>query len=247
MMKKSPGLVTSALLAASMPLLAQEYAFTGTATSLDGKALYEEHHTVDGTCQDGVFRPQEHRVDYRKPGADSAFAWKDLDYDASVIRPSVHFVQPDFDEVLKIRYRDSDTLIINWDTPSGGSDRFEVEYTNNTVVDSGFDNLVRENWQSVLAGKPVKFRFLAPTRGDHYGFVLEKTTSDEVEADHVMEIRPTGMVLGFLVDPIVLGYNDNGALTDYYGLTNIRKNQDNNYTAHIRYTVSTYPDCELTP
>jgi len=246
MMKKAPGLVASLLLA-STPVLAQDYAFTGTATDLDGKVLYEEQHSVDGICQNGAFGPQQHRVDYRKPDADSNFAWKEIDYGASVIRPRVHFVQPGLDESLKIRYPKPGTLIVNWDTPSGGSKRFEVEYPDNMVVDSGFVHLVRQNWKSVMAGNSVKFRFLAPTRGEHYGFVLETTTSDEVQADHVMQIRPTGFVVGFLVDPIVLGFNDKGALTDYYGLTNIRKNKDTNYRAHIRYTIDTYPDCELTP
>jgi hypothetical protein len=114
-------------------------------------------------------------------------------------------------------------------------------------VDAGFDNFVRQNWQSVVAGEPVEFRFLGPTRGEHYGFVLERVENDRVNADHVVQIRPTGMVLRFLVDPIVLGYSNSGALSDYLGLTNIRKNQDENYTAHIRYKVNTTPDCELTP
>jgi hypothetical protein len=77
--------------------------------------------------------------------------------------------------------------------------------------------------------------------------VLERVENEQIDADHVVQIRPTGMVLRFLVDPIVLGYNNAGALSDYLGLTNIRKNQDENYTAHIRYSVQTSPDCELTP
>jgi hypothetical protein len=55
------------------------------------------------------------------------------------------------------------------------------------------------------------------------------------------------MLLKFLVDPIILGYNNKGALTAYSGLTDVRENADQNYTTTIRYTVSTYPECELTP
>jgi hypothetical protein len=50
----------------------------------------------------------------------------------------------------------------------------------------------------------------------------------------------------FLVDPIVLGYDADGLLTDYLGLTNIRKDKDTNYTAHIRYAIEAIPECELT-
>ncbi len=239
--------VSLALLATALPAVAQDFRFTGTATTGDGSVIYEERHAVDGTCEDGVFRPQQHEVAYHKPDTEESFARKTLEYEASVLRPAVDFSQPTFDENMEITYPEPETLVINWQTPRGDSERFEVDYTPNTVVDSGFDNFVRQNWQSVVAGESVEFRFLGPTRGEHYGFVLERVESDRVDADHVVQIRPTGMVVRFLVDPIVLGYNNSGALSDYLGLTNIRKNQDENYTAHIRYSVGTYPDCELTP
>ncbi|MDX1558573.1 MAG: hypothetical protein R3193_06690 [Marinobacter sp.] len=239
--------VSFALLATALPVLAQDFRFTGSATTDDGSVIYEERHSVDGTCEDGIFRPQQHEVTYHKPDSDEPFARKSLEYDASVLRPTVDFSQPTFDEKLEITYPEPETLLINWQTPRGDSERFEVAYTRDTVVDSGFDNFVRQNWESVLAGEPVEFRFLGPTRGEHYGFVLERVENDWVGADHVVQIRPTGMVLRFLVDPIVLGYSNSGALSDYLGLTNIRKNQDENYTAHIRYSVETSPDCELTP
>ena len=239
--------VSIALMATALPAVAQDFRFTGTATTGDGSVIYEERHAVDGTCEDGVFRPQQHEVAYHKPDTEESFARKTLEYEASVLRPAVDFSQPTFDENMEITYPEPETLVINWQTPRGDSERFEVDYTPNTVVDSGFDNFVRQNWQSVVAGESVEFRFLGPTRGEHYGFVLERVESDRVDADHVVQIRPTGMVVRFLVDPIVLGYNNSGALSDYLGLTNIRKNQDENYTAHIRYSVGTYPDCELTP
>lgn len=246
-MNRATRIVSSVLMAGALPAMAQDFRFTGTAATEHGGVIYEERHSVDGICEEGVFRPQHHEVAYHKPEVDVSFARKALEYDASVLRPIVDFVQPRFDEEMEVTYPEPDRLLINWQTPSGDSERFEVAYSPNTVVDSGFDNFVRQNWQSVAAGESVEFRFLGPTRGEHYGFVLEPVRSDKVDADHVVQIRPAGMVLRFLVAPIVLGYNESGALTDYYGLTNIRKNQETNYTAHIRYSVDTYPDCELTP
>lgn len=236
-----------ALTAAVQPAVAQDFRFTGIATTDNGSVIYEERHAVNGTCEDGVFRPQQHEVAYHKSGSEESFARKALEYETSVLRPAVDFVQPTFDETMEITYPEPETLLINWQTPRGDAERFEVAYPPNTVVDAGFDNFVRQNWQSVVAGEPVEFRFLGPTRGEHYGFVLERVENERVDADHVVQIRPTGMVLRFLVDPIVLGYSDSGALSDYLGLTNIRKNQEENHTAHIRYSVETSPDCELTP
>lgn len=241
--------VAFALLASSLAPEAQggDMSFTGTAKTLADTTLYEERHEVTGTCQDGVFRPQDHQIRYHRPAQDDAFAAKDLTYPESVIRPTVEFQQPDFSESLDIAYPSSDLLTIEWQQPEGEQKSYRVGFSEEVVVDGGFDTLVRRHWDTMTSGGSVEFRFLAPTRGKHYAFVLEPVQSDRVEAEHTFQIRPTGMVLRFLVEPITLGYNANGALTDYFGLTNIRKDLDTNYTAHIRYTVTKYPDCELTP
>jgi hypothetical protein len=228
---------------------AEVFQFTGAAESSDGKALYEERHQIEGSCESGVFRPLEHRVAYiRQTESDAeAFAEKKLDYSLSPIRPRVNYQQPDFDESLEITYPDSGSVAVVWQQPGGDTKRSRVEVSNNLVVDAGFDNLVRQNWDKVVSGESVKFRFLAPTRGTDYAFILEPAQSQVVNADHVVQIRPDSVLLKFLVDPIILGYNSEGALTAYSGLTNVRENADQNYTAAIRYTVSTYPECELAP
>jgi hypothetical protein len=241
-------LIASLILPAlSLPAAAATFEFTGTARADNGDTLYQEIHAVDGTCEQGTFEPRSHSVEYRKPAADEPFATKTLEYPNSALRPVVTFVQPDFNERMEIRYPSTGELTIDWQTPSGDTESFEVPLEENLVVDAGFDHFVRLNWKAVQAGESVEFRFLGPTRGEHYGFVLEPASSDRIDADNVVQIRPTSLVLRMLVDPIMLGYNDRGALTDYLGLTNIRRNADENYTAHIQYQVDQYPDCELTP
>ena len=240
-------MICSLVSLAVMPVLAADMAFTGTAKTETGDILYQEKHRVSGSCQEGVFRPQDHQIGYHRPEADETFASKELAYPDSVIRPTVEFLQPDFSESLSIQYPSPDTLAIEWQKPSKELKRYDVTYNQDVVVDAGFDTLVRQHWGEVTNGESVDFRFLAPTRGEHYAFVLEPVESSRVVSDHVLQIRPTGIVLRFLVEPIILGYNADGALTDYYGLTNIRKNLDTNHTAHIRYAVEKYPDCALTP
>lgn len=237
----------TAITALATSAMAADMAFTGAAKTGSGQLLYEERHELAGSCQDGVFRPQNHQIRYYRADQTKPFASKDLTYPDSLIRPTVDFAQPDFDESLRIDYPSGEALNVAWRTPAGETKRFEVALSDDLVVDAGFDTLVRRHWDTVTSGGSVDFRFLAPTRGKHYEFVLEPVQNSRVEADYTLQIRPTGVVLRFLVDPIILGYNSNGALTDYFGLTNIRKDEDSNYTAHIRYTVSSYPDCELTP
>lgn len=236
------------LLACSFPLagIAADMRFTGEATPLDSdNVIYEERHVVEGECTGGRFRPISHTVAYVR-GDGETFAEKTLTYDQSPLRPSVDFQQPDFSEVMDIRNRDDSEVVIKWQTPEGDTETSTVAVSEKLVADAGFDNLVRRYWSEVMSGETVEFDFLAPTRGKAYGFVLEPTDDDRINAAHTVRIEPSGTILSFLVDPILLGYNENGALTDYLGLTNIRKDKDTNYTAHIRYTVETTPDCELT-
>lgn len=235
--------------ACSLPVfatMAAEVRFTGETTAINNdKVIYEERHLVEGECSGGLFYPATQTVTYVRAGGNE-FASKTLSYDESLLRPTVDFRQPEFNEVMDITNLNDDELKIEWRTPDGDTESFSVEVTNTLVADAGFDHLVRQNWAAVTSGDSVEFDFLAPTRGKAYGFVLEPADDNRIDAAHTVRIKPSGVILGFLVDPILLGYNEVGMLTDYIGLTNIRKDRDTNYTAHIRYTVETTPDCELT-
>ncbi len=222
------------------------FQFVGRASD-SGSLVYEEHHVVAGTCSRGIWRPATHSVDYRKPVTGQTFATKELDYLYSPLRPEMTFQQPDFNESIIVKQADDDTLAIRWHTPYGQIETFDVSFNDSVVVDAGFDNFVRRNWDSVVSGRSVDFRFLGPTRGEHYGFMMEPAETDRTNAPHIVRIRPSGMIARFLVDPIILGYNESGALTDYIGLSNIRESEEGNYTVHIRYEVTRQPDCELTP
>lgn len=240
--------ITSLLVVCALPLStgASEMRFTGQAKPLNGgNVLYEERHVVKGNCTDGLFQPTSHNVSYVRRNS-QAFADKTLSYDQSPLRPTMTFRQPGFNEIMDIRNRDDAVLDIRWKTPEGGTEISTVEVTQSLVADAGFDNLVRKYWPEVTSGERIFFEFLAPTRGKAYGFVLKPANDKRIRAAHTVLIEPSGIILSFLVNPILLGYNEDGALTDYLGLTNIRKNEDSNYTAHIRYAVDTTPDCELT-
>lgn len=230
-------------------MVADLFEFSGLAETSTGTPLYEERHRIEGTCKNGLFLPLEHQVVYTRQTerGSQPFAEKNLDYSLSALRPTVNYQQPDFKESLEITYPASGSLGVAWQQPGGSTERSSVEVSNNLVVDAGFDNLVRQNWSKLVRGKSVTFRFLAPTRGTDYAFVLELSQSLAIEANHVLQIRPYNLVLKLLVDPIVLGYNNKGALTAYSGLTNVRENADQNYTATIRYAVNKYPECDLVP
>lgn len=237
---------TAWLLLPLMATGAETALFNGTAVARSGEVLYTERHEVTGRCGNGYWVPEQHRVDYRKPDSDAAFATKTLDYPSGLLLPEMIFRQPDFSEVMKVTL-DSDQVSIKWTTPSGNNKTFELAIPDRLVIDAGFDHFIRAHWERLTGGNSARFRFLGPTRGEHYGFVAEPANTGDFEARHEFRIRPDGLVTRFLVDPIYLGYDDEGFLTDFSGLTNIRKNRDRNFTAHIRYNQQNSPPCPLLP
>ena len=229
------------------PALAATWHFTGTAVSLDGATLYQERHAIEGKCSDGRWRPESQEVLYFRPDEQEHFARKTLDYSESALRPSFVLEQPEWNERMEVTNHEDRYLTINWQTDEGNTENHRVPLAGKVVVDSGFDNLVREAWSGMNAGESVEFQFLAPTRGAHYPFVLEPASETRVDGQTVLRIAPTGLVMSFIVDPLQLAYNDKGMLTEYFGLTNIRRDADNNYTARIRYSHDQPPECSLIP
>lgn len=242
-MKLVLGLIALTLPAAT---LATDLRFVGTAKPVDGgDTLYLEAHEITGRCEQGRFVPLDHAVRYNRLDQD-VFATKNLSYEQSALRPSVEFLQPEFSEAVEITNRDDEALEIVWQTPSGATETSALTVTSSLVADAGFDNLVRQNWTRVVTnGESIRFDMVAPTRGDYYGFILEAADDSRISTKHQLRIRPSSTLMRFLVEPILLGYNADGLLTDYLGLTNIRKNRDTNHTAHIRYDIETTPECEL--
>jgi len=117
----------------------------------------------------------------------------------------------------------------------------------NAVIDAAFDVLMRQELGRLRAGESLSFQFLAPTRGSFYEFVAEPLSRHEaIDASLVVRVRPAGFILRWLVDPLYLGYDRHGRLSDYRGLTNIRKDSEANHRAHIRYRHGPDP-CALTP
>lgn len=227
-----------------------QWQFIGEATALDdgpnGALLYREKHTVSGQCDQGIWMPEKDNVTYLAPDKDTALATKQVDYTPSVLRPDFDFRQPRYRDRMTVTHDGSDQVLIKH-TQGDNTDTFTTSIDQSVVIDAGFDNLVRKHWSALTQGKSVEFEFLAPTRGEHYGFVLESASEPRVKADITLRIRPTGLLTKLLVDPITIGYNAKGELTDYYGLTNILNGADSNYLAHIRYHTVHSPGCPLIP
>ncbi|MBU45259.1 MAG: hypothetical protein CMN76_18755 [Spirochaetaceae bacterium] len=110
------------------------------------------------------------------------------------------------------------------------------------VVDGGFDYFVRQNMQSLMAGKTLTGNFTVSHRLDYFPCRIYKVRDLKfLERDAVMFVmEPTNIVIRQLADPIYIIYDKKtGRLLRFTGVSNLEKPDGSNYRVHI---VFRYPD-----
>ena len=222
----------------------KEIRFSGTAESLDsGKTVYTEHHRQTGECLDGFWAPRKHEVTYRNPDGD-IIARKTLAYGDTPSRPSFTLEDQRFGERMQVRNPENGRVRIRYRASNGDESSYRPRAPDNGVIDAGFEVMVRQNWETLVEdGESVRIQFLVPTRGKFYAFDAEPAEMPTLEGEHVFRISVAGWVSSWFVDPLHLAFNDQRQLTDFHGLTNILRNPDDNYRAHIRYDHESAPGC----
>lgn len=237
-------LLTLPLLGLYAGAVADTAQFTGEARSQGGDRLfYTEHHEQQGGCQGPNWVPDTNQVTYRDPEG-AVIAEKTVDYSEAAERPGFVLEDQRFGERMEVRNRDDRKATVDWLPPSGDRERYDASIPENGVIDAGFEVMVRKHWETLVQdGEGVEIQFFAPTRGKFYDFDAEPADHEAIDAPHVFRITATGWVSTWFVDDIYLGYNESRQLTDFYGLTNILKNPDENYTAHIHYRYEGPPAC----
>lgn len=205
--------------------------YEGEAYSIDNKALlYREVHTL---ILDNDM-PISREVDYINPDG-KVIAHKASTYKGTPTTPD--FELTDFRDGYQESAETNDKkriLSIKENAKSAiNSKRLEQsEYT--MVVDAGFDEFVRSQWQSLLAGKTATFSFAAPARLEYIDFRLTPINQDDTTL--TVEMRLKSRWISWLLDPIQLTYDlISQRLLRYKGLTNLRDDQGNGIKAEIVY------------
>lgn len=200
----------------------------GTAWSPDkSEVLYQEFHFAENPELD-----LPTRVQYRNPDG-SLIAEKSMDYSLSMTAPAI--TQIDYRNAARIVTEfvpDARSAQVRVGFQAHDSNQYQQEtlsYRDSMVVDAGFDPFVRNNWERMVSGRSVSAHFLVPSRLDTVRVSLSQTNSNNcngVDVDMIcFVIRPAGLlrVVGFLVDPIYIGYEqDSQRLMMFNGLSNLR-------------------------
>ncbi|MFT3808026.1 hypothetical protein [Arenimonas sp.] len=126
----------------------------------------EEHWTRHG--EDGI---GERIVLYRCADG-TAFARKRIDYRRSTVAPDFRFEDRRFDYVEGLRWNDGPAVYVR--EGGAGREKAATLAPARLVADAGFDEFIRRQWPSLVAGRDVPLAFAIPARQQSIGFTLKR-------------------------------------------------------------------------
>lgn len=181
---------------------------SGAAYDLEGGSLlYSEQHY----CSVNVLSC---RVDYVTPEGE-LIARKEIDYSANLQAPA---------------------LLIS-DFRKGSEKRLDFSAESELVVDAGFDNFVRMQWERLVEGEPVTFPFLVPGRDQP--LAMRAVAGGEPTCGSrqlCLRVELDSWFLRMAVPPILLTYDrESRRLQRFRGISNIRGEQGNTLKVDIQY------------
>lgn len=106
------------------------------------------------------------------------------------------------------------------------------------VTGATAENFIRDNWQSIMNGQRVDFRFAVFERQETIGFSFKKKTEADVDGKSavVLLMRPTSFFVAMIVSPIEISVDkDSKTIIHYKGRTAIKTDKNKNLEAEIVY------------
>lgn len=191
--------------------------YEGVAYALDGgQVLYRETHwryTQGGTMRRLVLYRCAHG---------EAFARKHVIDSPSATAPDFDFLDARDGYEEGVFSRKGQRVVYTRKDRSAARKETVVPVGANSVIDAGFDAMVRLHWEDISSGRPIKAPFLLPSRAEFLSFKIEQR--DNADTSQVRQLR---MALdtwyGFAVPALELRYSVAGRrLLRFQGIATIR-------------------------
>lgn len=215
---------------------------TAYASNGSGEILYKEYH----------FRPEAKRwqvvyktVDGVTGGAidGEIIADKSLQFGEQMATPAFTLHDYRFGEVfaaeVTVTENGGEQLVLQ----RGKSNepdikRIDNDDDQNIVIDAGFDEFIRQNWQPLLAGDTVRFEFAYPKRLTTLSLQVQLNSDFPVDTDGDTYFRmiPSSGFLRLWVDPIYLSYQkSNQRLRSFHGVSNLYSSSREAWPVTLHY------------
>jgi len=229
--------------AQSVEAEAQTIQIIGTATALHAgsseSVVYEELHTLDAK---GLRRS----VSYRRNGRE--FASKTVNYAADAIAPD--FAQQDTrrGEMIAARRDARGRIELGYREKAGAPERWQrpEQSARPLVIDAGFDNFVRRQWDSLLQGDTIHFDFAVPSRTQAVHLVIVSTgpgdcAEPRIRDSHCLRVYSGNYLVRLLFPSLHLLYDNDGQLQRFMGLSNINDDNGDGQQLRIDYRRAPLP------
>lgn len=207
--------------------------YVGIATTLDGaNELYREHHHVERDADGRGTRVVVYACPDGRP------------YARKVVRYTDWAGAPDF-EMIDARdgwrervETDGVARLVSVREREGGRERSaRLEVPDALVIDAGFDDFVRGQWDRLASGERVDFVFLVPSRLDVMRFKVRRVGETTIDGEPAMVFRlGLGAWYSFLLPHIDVSYRiASRRLARFEGLTNQRTPGGGHVPARIEF------------
>lgn len=103
-----------------------------------------------------------------------------------------------------------------------------------TVIDYGFNQLVKDQWASLMGGHTVVFNYMIPSRLSYYVFRITKVSSDASEL--VVNMEPNNALYRMMAGPIIMHYDiATKRIKSYEGKSNMTDAKGDILTVRLVY------------
>lgn len=201
---------------------------------VDGTVLYREEHFVERAADGSGTR----LVVYRCPEG-SIYGRKSVRYRDANGAPDFEFEDARVPFTEAVTRTDDGRRAIAVDDRRRGAREGKVDSGDDLVVDAGFDDYVKRNWERLAAGEAVPMRFVIPAEVDAMAFTLTKKADVDVEGEPAMTFRlALGSWLRFVAPAIDVTYFVGARqLARFDGITNQRDGDNRNIAARIEFPL----------
>ncbi len=209
--------------------------------AVSGEPMYCEYHYSQDLGSRFI-------VEYRNLSQE-VIAKKELDYSVDMLKPDV--IQQDF------RHGELREVVSNQSQSNGIDVRYRkpnkektktanLAVSDKLVIDAGFDQAIRQSWDSLSKGEKVKMDFLSPVHLRKIALTIEMKEGEECsrqQYDQVSQacflIHPSNVLLNLFVQPLALIYDKQSQrLLVYKGNVNITAEDGSTLKAVIQYHYS---------
>ena len=217
-------------------LLNQQFKVEGIATNMNGEQLYQEilvHYpdSLGGTL----------KVEYLYPDG-RPLASKLVDYQCNPTAPSFQLIDAETGQKEGVEWED------NWlKTFSGNREKLLSAPDQPLIVDAGFDNAIKLEWDNLISGEQVHYHYLLARKARFFKLRLARSAPPEALRDTIrpdvvfFKISPGNRLLNLFATPIYVGYHEQSqTLAYYHGPTNLPMFSDQENIV-IRYQASKNP------